>query len=327
MSKNTLRGSDADEPTLSIVIAIIAGGRQPLESCLEALEAGALAVGVECIVPYDNRLEGLAHLAGRFSWVDFVDARSDIDATSYGDAGREHHDILRALGLRRARGKLIAMLEDHGPPAPGWCEAVLDVHKQPFAAVGGAVENGVDRLLNWAVYYCDFGRYQNPVPGGPTEFLSDSNVAYKREALASVKDLWFDSFHETFVNWELAKRGEALRLDPRLVVHQTRKTLRLIPALRERYVWGRSFAATRASESTLIRRVVRAALSFLLPAVLTWRVVSRGLRRGRHLDRLLLATPLILLLETVWSFGEIIGYITGRTGGSQRESGELQHEA
>jgi hypothetical protein len=306
--------TDMAAPDLSIVVAIIAGGREATASCLEALEAGVKAHRVECIVPYDSRLDGVADLASRFPWVEFLNARSDIDAEAFGASSREHHDILRAAGLRRARGGIVALLEDHGTPSPDWCAAVLDAHREPVAAVGGAVENGVDRLLNWAVYFCDFGRYQNPLPKGPAEFLSDSNVAYKREALASVKDLWFDAFHETSVNWKLRERGNQLVLEPRMVVHQTRQTLRLIPALHERYVWGRSFAGTRAAETTPVRRAVLASLSFLLPAVLTARLALQALRKRRNLDRFLLAMPLIALLETIWSLGEFSGYVTGRTG-------------
>jgi hypothetical protein len=175
----------------------------------------------------------------------------------------------------------------------------------------------VDRLLNWAVYYCDFGRYQNPVPEGPAEFLSDSNVSYKREALESVKDLWAHAFHETSVHWELRRRGEKLRLEPRMVVYQTRQTLRLLPALHERYVWGRSFAGTRAAEIPLIRRMIFASLAFLLPAVLSGRVVLQAWRRRRHLDRLMLSMPFVVLLETLWSLGEFVGYVTGRAYSSR----------
>jgi hypothetical protein len=52
--------------------------------------------------------------------------------------------------------------------------------------------------------------------------------------------------------------------------------------------------------------------------VLTWRVVKQAVTRGRSLDRLSLALPLVVLLETVWSFGELVGYLTGRTCGSER---------
>jgi hypothetical protein len=301
----------ADEPELSVVIALIAGGQDATATCLQALEADAAARGLECIVPYDSRLDGVAELVKRFPRVDFVDARSEVDAERFGSSSREHHDILRAIGLRHARGKIIALLEDHGTPAPGWCSAVLAGHRDAHAAIGGAVENGVDRLLNWAVYYCDFGRYQNPVPSGAVEFLSDSNVSYKREALASVRSLWAAAFHETAVNWELRRRGEMLRLDPQMVVYQTRQTLRLFPALVERYVWGRSFAGTRASELTMLRRLVLAAMSFVLPVVLSWRLVSQGFRKRRHLDRLILSLPLIFILETLWSAGELTGYLLG----------------
>jgi hypothetical protein len=311
-----------NEPELSIVVAIIAGGARAMTNCLTALEASVRAQGAECIVPYDDRLDGVADLSVRFPWVRFIDARAQVDASHFGEHSREHHDILRAIGLRQAQGKIVALLEDHAAPSPGWCDAILEAHRGPEAAIGGAVENGVDRLLNWAVYLCDFGRYQNPVPTGPAEFLSDSNVSYKRQALAQVKDKWHDAFHETAVNWELRHRGEQLRLDPRMVVYQTRQGLRLGAALRERYVWGRSFAGTRAKDMPMGRRGVFAGLSFLLPAVLTLRVARQAFSKGRHLNRVALALPLVVLLETIWSVGELVGYVTGQTGGPERPQNE-----
>ena len=308
------RKGEAGQPELSVVIAIIAGGREPIEACLSALQAGAKGQPLQCIVPYDARLTDVQALAERFPWVDFVDAGDRIDAEQFGDFSREHHDILRAIGLQRARGRIVALLEDHGTPSPGWSRAVLEAHRDGCAAVGGAVENGVDRLLNWAVYYCDFGRYQNPLSTGPAEFLSDSNVAYKREALESVKDQWRDAFHETSVNWALRRGGAKLRLDPKMVVYQTRKTLRLWSALRERFVWGRSFAGTRVADATLTRRAFYAGISFLLPAILTGRILSGALSKRRNLGRLASALPLIVLLEVVWACGEFAGYVTGSTG-------------
>jgi hypothetical protein len=305
-------------PDLSVVIAMIAGEQQALKTCLEALEASIQSCRVECIVPYDARLHGVENLTKQFPWVTFVDARAEVDMAQFGTFSREHHDILRAIGLRRAQGNIVALLEDHGTPSQDWCTAVLDAHRGPYAVVGGAVENGVDRLLNWAVYYCDFGRYQNPVPAGPAVFLSDSNVAYKRAVLESVKEMWANAYHETSVHGELRRRGEQLRLEPQMVVYQTRRTLHLLPALQERYVWGRSYAGTRASEMTVVQRTIYANLAFVLPAVLSWRIVSQAYRKKRQLPQLMQAMPLIVLLQTIWSFGEFIGYVTGRTGGLQQ---------
>ena len=185
----------------------------------------------------------------------------------------------------------------------------------PCRAVGrgrGAVENGVeDRPLNWAVYYCDFGRYQGPVSDGPSAYMSDSNCSYKREVLELVASQWRDGFHETLVNWDLAARGHQLHLDPGMTVFQTRRTLRLRPALYERYVWGRSFAGTRCASIPASQRAVLAALSFLLPPVLTWRVFARGIGKPNK-GKLLTALPLVLLLQVFWASGELTGYLTGR---------------
>jgi hypothetical protein len=267
----------------------------------------------------------VAELTQRFPWVRFIDARDRVDAARFGAGSREHHDILRAIGLHQAQGRLVALLEDHGTPSEGWCAAVFRAHDEPgVAAVGGAVENGVDRLLNWAVYFCDFGRYQNPVPEGPSEFLSDANVSYKRDALFGVQDLWREAFHETSVHWELRGQGHQLVLDRRMAVYQTRDTLRLGAALRERFVWARSFAGTRARESTVAQRAVRAATAWLLPLVLTQRIVRTTWSRGSHIPKLLSALPLIFLLECVWACGELVGYVTGRTEARPAAAASLQ---
>ena len=302
---------------LSVIVAVIEGGSSAMKSCLEALESQSVDVSMECLVPFDSRLDSLPELEDRFPWARFVDARDVVVAEEHGDSSREHHDILRAIGLNMASGRIVALLEDHGIPSPQWCREVLASHaNSDAAAIGGAVENGVDKLLNWAVYYCDFGRYQNPVPSGPVEFLSDSNVSYKREPLWTVKHLWDNAFHETSVNWELKRAGNRLELNPQMVVHQTRRTLRFLPALRERFVWGRSFAGTRALEISNAQRAIFAGFSFLLPAVLTSRIVAEGLRKRRHAGKLIASLPIVIVLEIFWSIGEFVGYLTRRTSAS-----------
>jgi hypothetical protein len=307
------------EIEMSVIVAVIEGGNIAMRDCLTALEPSIKEHTLEVLVPYDARLDGVDELETKFPWAQFIDARASVDAEDHGDSSREHHDILRSIGIEMAKGPIVALLEDHGTPSPGWCTAVLENHRSSNAAgIGGAVENGVDRLLNWAVYYCDFGRYQNPVPSGPVEFLSDSNVSYKRDALWSVKKLWTGAFHETSVNWELRRLGYELNLNPEMVVHQTRRRLRFLPALRERFVWGRSFAGTRAMEISGTRRLVFGAFSCLLPMVLTLRIVMQGLQKRRHLDKLIFSLPFVFLLEVFWSIGEFVGYLT-RKSASDRE--------
>lgn len=313
---------------LSVVVAIIAGGKSTMETCLKALAESAEGIRLECLVPFDGRLDGVEELEREFPWASFIDSREGVLTEEFGSDSREHHDILRAMGLRQATAPIIALLEDHGTPDKGWCQAALRAHHESDAAVvGGAVENGMDRLLNWAVYYCDFGRYQNPVPETDVEFASDSNVSYKRDPLLGVKHQWLAAFHETSVNWEIQRRGGRLRLDPDMVVYQTRRTLRFAPALKERFVWGRSFAGTRAAEVTSLRRLIFAAFSFVLPFLLTARIVVQGLQKRRHVGRLLQALPLVFLLQVFWALGEFVGYVTGRAERGGRLRTQVSHDA
>jgi hypothetical protein len=202
-------------------------------------------------------------------------------------------------------------LEDHALPDRHWCANVIAAHRKDFAAIGGAIENGVDRPLNWAVYYCDFGRYQNPLVPGESSYASDANVTYKRQSLESVRPTWENSFREVVVNAALRAKGEKVALQPDVIVYQNRHGLRLGHAVQERFVWGRSYAATRRVMLSRTQRILYAALSPLLPAILLLRMTKTAWERRRHFRAYVQALPLIALLVTVWSLGEGVGYVRG----------------
>lgn len=170
-----------------------------------------------------------------------------------------------------------------------------------------------DRMLNRAVWFCDFGRYQNPLPAASAAFVSDSNVAYRRSALEFVADAWRADYHETAVHWALTAAGFELRMTPRSVVWQARAPLSIGRACRERFVWARSFAGTRAR---LIghRRWMLVAACPLLPLLLTWRLAAVTFERARHRWMLLRCLPSILMLQSVWALGECWGYVTKDPG-------------
>jgi hypothetical protein len=304
----------AAAPSLAVVITVVsdtseAADTSHLERCLEALQRQADPPAMEVLVTCDARLRGVDQLRQRFPQVDFIAVEKLHTARS--GPSREHHDELRGIGIRSSQAPLVALIEDVGRPDPHWCAQLVKEHAQPYAAVGGAMENGIDRALNWAVYFGDFGRYQNPIPAGPSVYVSDANVCYKREALQRVADAWAGSYNEARVHSALAERGEVLALSPNVIVHQHRLNLRLGPALLERYVWGRSFAAVRVASVPSSRRAVLALLCPLLPFVLLLRQFQNVVRTKRNQAAFLRALPLTLLLDFVWSCGEFAGYITG----------------
>jgi hypothetical protein len=270
---------------------------------------------MEVIVPFDATLPEVGELADRFPAFRFLEMGEVATERPPTTAAGQHQlsDRRRSVGLAEARGALIAILEDRGIPRPEWARTAVQLHSTvPNLVVGGAVENGVDRLPNWAVYFCDFGRYQLPLDRGPAAYATDVNIVYKREALERTRELWADRYHETTVHWALQRDGEQLFLAPELVVDEVRRRILVATLLRERYHWGRLFAYTRARESGPGRRLARAALTPLLPGVLYARLLKGRLERRGQLGRFLRVSPLILLLLGVWSVGEMVGYLTGR---------------
>jgi hypothetical protein len=142
--------------------------------------------------------------------------------------------------------------------------------------------------------------------------VSDSNVCYRRDALNEIADKWRQQYQETIVHGELARRGHELRLTPEAVVWQGRSGLTWSEALRERTVWGRSYAGSRVAGTSLVRRLALAVLTPVLPFVLTLRYLRGARARGRHGSRTFAAAIPVFLLSLWWSAGELTGYLTGR---------------
>jgi Glycosyl transferase family 2 len=311
---------------LSVVVVIVSDTTDSrsdvshLAPCLEALSQQVDAPPMEIIVPYHGNVSGMELIKAQYPDVVFIAANDLKTYTGHGGS-REHHDELRARGLAVARGEIIGLLEDHARPDPRWCARMVEAHQQTYAAVGGAIENGIDRPLNWAVYFCDFGKYQNPLPAGESLFVSDANVSYKRSALESIRSTWQETFHETAVNWTLVSRGEKLALSPKIIVYQNRGSLRLGNALKERFIWGRSYAATRATLAGGFKRAIYAALSPVLPLILLGRMAANVLKKRRCIGAFLKALPLTAALTVSWSLGELTGYLTGRANSSGAAAG------
>ncbi len=308
----------AASPQLSVVVAIVSDTTSldyhisHLGGCLEALHRQFDAPSLEIIVPYHERINNIDDIKQQYPNVNFIFV-DDLRTLTSTAGRREHHDELRARGIAAARGEIIALTEDHAHPDAGWCNCIVKAHKDSIAGVGGAIENGIDRPLNWAVYFCDFGKYQNPVPSGRSWIASDANVAYKRSALESISTVWQHSFNEIFVNSTLIENGRSLTLSPDMIVYQHRDNLDPLEAVKERYIWGRSYAGTRCEQLSLAKRIIYAVLSPVLPIVLVLRMAVNVIKKGRCVSVFLKVLPLTLLLTISWSLGELVGYITAKS--------------
>lgn len=314
VAASSARDARDDEIRLSVVVTIV-DGAPALEACIQALEAQEYGPELEVLVPFDDSVKLPARLIQEHPKVRFLDlgALKTNRPPNHPAGQHELFDRRRSAGLSAATGDIIAMLEDRGVPRRNWARKVVDAHDRWDAVIGGAVENGVDSWLNWAVYFCDFGRYQLPLSAGVVRYVTDVNVSYQREVLESSRHLWQHRYHETTLHWALTGDGVSLVLTPDIIVDQMRADLRLPSVLRERFHWGRLFGYTRARETGALRRVLLALLTPGLPLLLWLRLLRLQIRKHRTLGIFLRTSPALLLLLVSWSIGEAAAYVTGRS--------------
>jgi hypothetical protein len=298
--------------TLSIVVRVV-GGRPFLDRCLEALVPQAAVPGVEVIVPHDAAAD-LAPLAARYPGVDFVHAIQPDKGSRQTITDHETWDRQTAVGLRRARGAIVAVIEDSAIPAANWVAEVIGAHARlpKVAIIGGAVEPAGRDRRSLAVYFLDFGRYGLPLADGPAASATDVNVSYKRQALESVRPVWQARYNEYLVHSALLRAGATLWLAPAVVVHQDRGAPNWRQAAGERFRWARLFAAVRGRDRSLAVRVVLAAGTPLLPLVFLSRIARRAAWRSGVRAKFAAAAPSIVVMGTCWAAGEWLGYVTGR---------------
>src|SRR5215217_6550858 len=120
-------------PALSVIIVISSDtiSRRAdvwhLEGCLKALARQKHPPALEIIVPHHRDVDGVEVLASRYpSVILLLTPGTSIAHRSGG--GREHHDVLRAHGLRIATAEIFALLEDYARPDPDWSSKILAAH-------------------------------------------------------------------------------------------------------------------------------------------------------------------------------------------------------
>jgi hypothetical protein len=306
------RAAGGPIPVLSVVVTIVEGVAA-LPRFLRALSVQDDPPGMEILVPVDASVDGALSLRDEFPSVRFLDLGVVPTRDPVGSASGQHelYDRRRSAALAAARGDIVAILEDRGLPRPDWARTAVRLHREPWAVIGGAIEPAPCRLIDWALYVCDYSRYALPFDHGPVDWVSDVNVTYKRSALDSTRALWQDRFHEPAVHWELQRRGESLVLAPDLVVDHHREVRPLGRLLAERFHWGRLFGYIRAREFPWSRRLVLVVAAPLIPFLLLARHFSVHRRRG-DAARFARAIPILGLFLATWTLGEAWGTLTGR---------------
>jgi len=277
-----------NEPQLSVIVITVDDGRT-VATTLRHLRAQTAWDQLEIVVVAPQPVA----VAG-FRWVRSVVA----------EVGRSTA-AARAAGVRAATTPVVAFVEDHSFPEPGWAAALLMAHKQPCAGVGPVMGNANPATLtSWANLIIEYGPWLAPQAGGPVVLIPGHNSSYKRAVLLAYGDrleAMLDA--EGVMHWDLQARGETLWLEPTAKTNHCNFS-RIGPSVTLRFYGGRLFASARCREWSWWRRAMYGVAAPLIPLVRFGRIVGAGRIPWR-------AVPVTLAGLVVDGFGEFIGYLTG----------------
>ncbi len=313
-------------PEFSVVLTVVEGPEQT-RRCLEALRRQIDPPRMEILVPWDASIAEVAEWSAPGLRCPRVANAPPLDPPHDETTRHVLYDLRRSTGIAGAKAPRIALLEDRGVPGPDWARAMVKTLDQTgAAAVGGAIRCGGATRWARALHLLDFGPYAPPFDEHLALHLSDTNVAYRKDALERIDHVWRARFHEPRVHGALREIGENLVLSPAPEVVQSRADLTLGRILRERLAWGRLFGSLLARGRSAPWRFTRGlAALLLLPALLPFRAVRREAIRGR-LPSAVRLLPELVCAATVWAIGEAWGLVdpvsTSRPGVTDEPLGE-----
>lgn len=259
-----------------------------------------------------------------------LDGFARVEIVPYGPI--ENVDHAAAEGVRRAEAPVVALVEDHAYPEPGWAAAMVRAHNGPWAAVGSAMCNANPRsLLSWTNLFIAYGPWMAPTAGGEVDTLPGHNIAYKRRLLAAYGPALGGKLERGGgLPNELRREGHRFYLEPAARLAHANPSLFSATA-DLRFSAGRLYGANRAAEAnwTPARRLLYAAGAPLIPFVRLSRMrrnLSRMRREAMLTRRLWLSLLWGLVLDGA---GQMVGYLSGPGRSRDKlavfEMGRLQH--
>lgn len=288
-----------NQPTVSVVIASV-NGLPILAECIENLVCQKAERAAEVLIIDRCGEETRSVIRDRFPQVRVIEA-----------TGQPSIPSLRAAGIGLSTGRYVAIIEDHCLAEPGWLRAIEKACQDGREAIGGPVENGsTDRVVDWAVFFCEYTRFMGPVPRGEVPEIPGNNSAYDRRVFDRLGAELRAEVWESFLQARMRELGVAFYSIPEMVVRH-KKEFGYVYFLIQRFHYSRSFAGMRMAGAPLWKRLTYAAATGLLPPVLLGRTTAAVWRKRRHIGWYLLCLPVFMTFLVSWAVGEAVGAVFG----------------
>jgi hypothetical protein len=226
------------------------------------------------------------------------------EITSYGEA--------LAAGVRAASAPVVAFSEDHVFPDPLWAEALIESHKNGWAAVGPVIYSAnPESPVGWADILIGYSPWLYPNSGGEMNHIPGHNSSYKRNILLEYgPGLGGFLEAESVLHWDLVSKGHRLYLEPAAKIYHLNFDF-VSTFLSVNRMMGRMFASSRCQSWPKAKRILFAFGSLLIPFVRFYRITreysgSIGLLKSKPQ-----VYPILFAGLFVSALGEMAGYISG----------------
>jgi hypothetical protein len=166
-------------------------------------------------------------------------------------------------------------------------------------------------IVSWANLIIEYSEWLEPRAPGVVEHLPGHNGSYKRAHLLEYGNKLEAMVEaESILQWDLRAKGYQLYLEPAArTFHQNFSSpFSWLPL---RFHGGRLFAASRAREWSVPRRLLYAASAPAIPLVRLLRIIRQLRQPGRRRDLLPRVLPALAAGLIIDGIGEMVGYAIG----------------
>ena len=221
-----------------------------------------------------------------------------------------------APGIRAASAPIVALVEDHAFPVPGWAESLIQAYRGPWSAVGMAMANANPfGGLSWTNILIAYGRWLEPDRGFEVDSLPGHNVSYRREVMLELFGDRLEAMmaRDSGLHQEMRAKGHRMYVEPGAeVAHLNPSQLGATATLR--FQAGRLYGGNRAVRERwpLWKRLLYIATSPLIPFVRFSRFYRDFFRAGAPQRRLWpRIAPALLYGLALDGAGQALGYAFG----------------
>lgn len=287
------------EAMISVIVASY-NSRRTLGDCLQSLQNQKTSRKFEVILVDSSADDTCDWVKHKFPFVQVIHA-----------ATRKFPGEARNIGIARARGEIIALIDADCQAAEDWIEQIAMAHEYPWPAIGGTIGNAnPESYVGWAAYLCEFSQWMPGTKAGYHSDIAAANMSYKQAVIDAFGPFMTGGYcSDTHFHWRLAAGGQQLRFVPaiRVVHHNITKFESFI---RHEYFHGQSFARMRLRfrRFSRLKRSLYVALSPLIPIKLLLKTASICFRNERYRTEFVKSAPLLVLGILSWSFGEFSVY-------------------